>query len=195
MPVVSTVLRLLGAGTSIYMLVCVARILMSWFPASSLGRSGELVSRVTDPYLDLWKRIRFLRAGNVDFSPIVALAALSGLSRILTVASYGALSVGVGLSLVIEVLWSPVAFLLSFFSILVAARIVAYAARWNSLHPAWRTVDAIINPVLWRIKRLVYRDRIVNYMQGLVTGAIALIGTRVTLGLLMGLLLGLLRRF
>lgn len=177
------------------MMLCVVRILLSWFPTASLGRSAEAIARFTDPYLDQWKRIRFLRAGNVDFSPIAALAALSGVARILTVASYGGLSLGVGLALIVEVVWSPVSFLLSFFAVLVVARIVAYAARWNSLHPAWRTIDAIINPVLWRIKRFVYKDRIVNYMQGLATGALALVGTRVVLGLVMGLLLGLLRRF
>jgi YggT family protein len=48
----------------------------------------------------------------------------------------------------------------------MAARFVAYLARWNSLHPVWRVVDALINPVLYRINRVVYRNRIVNFRQG-----------------------------
>ena len=52
------------------------------------------------------------------------------------------------LALVVEVAWSPFGFLLGFFAVLVIARIVAYAARWNSLNPLWRAIDAMINPVL-----------------------------------------------
>ncbi|MBN2874429.1 MAG: YggT family protein [Spirochaetales bacterium] len=193
MNVLSTIFRLLGAATSIYMLLCVVRIFLSWFPASASGRPAELVVSATEPYLAIWRRIPFLRAGGVDFSPIAALAVLSALSRVLAMASYGILTIGLVLALIVEMVWAPVSFLLGFFIVLILARVVAYAARWNSLHPVWRTVDAMINPVLFRIQRLVYRDRIVNYMQGLATGAIALLVVRVVFGILFGLLLGLLK--
>jgi hypothetical protein len=41
----------------------------------------------------------------------------------------------------------------------------------------------------------VYKDQIVNYMQGLATGALSLLGARVLLGLVFSLILGLLRTF
>lgn len=194
MTVLAIIFRLLGAATSVYMLLCIVRVFLYWFPASRLGRSAEILERITDPYLSLWSRLSFLKAGGIDFSPIVAFAVLSGVSRMFSVASYGALTVGLVLSLVLEIAWAPVAFLLSFFAVLLVARIIAYAAHWNSLHPVWRAVDAMINPVLLRIKSLIYRDRIVNYMQGLITGALVIAGVRVALGLVVGLLLGLLRR-
>ncbi len=194
MNLVSTVFRLLAAATSMYMLLCIVRIFLTWFPTRMMGRPAELVERGTDPYLLLWKRIPFLQAGNVDFSPIAALAALSGVSRIFSVASYGSLTVGVALSLLIEVVWAPVSFLLGFFIVLLVVRIVAYAARWNSLHPVWRSIDAMINPVLFSIKRIVYKNRIVNYMQGLITCALALLGTRVILGLAFSLIINLLQK-
>jgi len=194
MNAMTTVFRLLGAVTSIYMLLCVARILLSWFPSAAVGRPAELVERATEPYLSLWRRIPLLSAGGVDFSPIAALAALSGLSRLFSVAAYGALTVGVALALVVEVAWAPVSFLLGFFTLLIVVRIIAYAARWNSLHPVWRAVDAMINPVLFRIKRFVYKDRIVNYMQGLATGALALFGARVVLGLAFRVVIDLLKK-
>lgn len=194
MNLVNTIFRLLAAATSIYMLLCVVRIFLTWFPARMIGRPAELVERAADPYLLLWKKIPFLQAGNVDFSPIAALAALSGLSRIFSVASYGELTAGVALSLLIEVIWAPVSFLLGFFIVLLVARIVAYAARWNSLHPVWRSIDTMINPVLFSIKRVIYKNRIVNYMQGLITCALALLGTRVILGLVFNLIINLLKK-
>ena len=178
----STVFSILGTTTSIYMLLCIVRIFMSWFPAAAMGRPAEILERVTEPYLSLWSRIPFLKTGGVDFSPIAALAALSGVSRLFAVASYGSLTFGVALALIVEIVWAPIGFLLSFFVVLIALRVIAYLAKWNSLHPVWRAIDAMINPVLFRIKRLVYKDRIVNYMQGLATGAIVLLAARVILG-------------
>jgi len=195
MNVFSVIFRSLGAVTSIYMLLCVVRVFLSWFPVSTLGRPAELLERATEPYMSLWRRIPFLRAGGVDFSPIAALAVLSAASRVFAMAAYGSLTVGKTLALIVEMVWSPVSFLFGFFIVLIVARIVAYLAHWNSLHAVWRAVDAMINPVLFRIKRFVYKDRIVNYMQGLATGALSLLGARVLLGLVFSLILGLLRTF
>lgn len=187
MDLLSLLFRLLGTATTIYMLLCVARIMLTWFPVPAAGGAVELVGRFTEPYLTLWRRLPFLKAGNVDFSPIVAIAALSGISKMFTLASYGALTIGLVASLALEVLWAPISFLLGFFLLLMIARAVAYAARWNSLHPVWRAIDSMINPVLFRIQRWVYRDRIVNYVQGLATGAAALLAVRVGLGVLVAL--------
>lgn len=194
MNVLSMLFRLLGTAVSVYMLLCVARIILTWFPMPQAGGANELIGKATEPYLAWWRRIPWLRAGGVDFSPIVALAVLSGVSRMLTIASYGALTIGLVLSLVVEAVWAPISFLLGFFMVLVIARIVAYVARWNSLHPVWRAIDSMINPVLYRIQRWIYRDRIVNYVQGLATGAAILLGARVGLGLLVGLAIRLLSR-
>ncbi|PKL08552.1 MAG: YggT family protein [Spirochaetae bacterium HGW-Spirochaetae-7] len=193
MNVLSSVFRLLGAATSIYMLLCVVRIFMSWFPTSAIGRPAELVEQATEPYLALWRKVPFLVLGSVDFSPIAALAVLSGVSRIFSMASFGTLTFGLVLAMIVEMFWSPVSFLLGFFLVMVLARVVAYTAKWNSLHPVWRSIDAMINPLLFRIKRFIYKDRIVNYMQGLWTGALVLLGARLVLGLIFGFILKLLR--
>jgi YggT family protein len=195
MTFLSIIFRLLGDATSIYLLLCVVRILLSWFPAAAIGRPAEIVGQVTEPYLSMWRRVPFLSFGGFDFSPIAAIAVLSGASRVFSLASYGAVTVGLILSLLIELVWSPVRFLLGFFMMLIVARIVAYAARWNSLHPIWRAIDAMINPLLFRLKRFVYKDRIVNYMQGLITGALMLLGARLVLGLVFGFIMKLLRTF
>ncbi|GAB1433760.1 YggT family protein [Spirochaetota bacterium] len=193
MAVFSIAMRALSLAASIFMLLCIIRIMLSWFPVHANGRHKEVLGKITDPYLEVWQRFRFLRVGNVDFSPIAGLAVLSCLSRLFNMASYGALSFGSAIALVIEVIWSPIAFLLLFFAALTGARIVAYLARWNSLHPAWRTIDAIINPVVLFIKRLIYRNRIVNYLQGLISALVVLAGSRFILGLVFKLVFSLLR--
>lgn len=194
MVIFSIIMRVLSLTASIYMLLCIVRIMLSWFPVQARSRQLEVLGKITDPYLEIWQKIRFLRAGNVDFSPILALAVLSCLSRLFGVASYGGLSIGLAIILVIEVIWSPLAFLLVFFTALIGARILAYIARWNSLHPAWRTIDAIVNPVVLYIKRIIYKGRIVNYFQGLLSAFLVLLSSRLILGLVLNLLFKLLRK-
>jgi len=131
----------------------------------------------------------------MDFSPLAALAVLSVLTQILsTAAAYGRISLGIVLALVLRAGWSIFAFFFGFLGLAMAARLVAYMAKWNSLHPVWRVVDALINPVMFRLNRAIYRDRIVNFRQGLLTGIVVLFGLRILGGILTGLLAGLLSR-
>lgn len=191
----SIVLRLAAAAASLYMLLLMARIILTWFPSALEGRPLHLLSSVTDPYLDLFRGIPWLSTGSMDFSPLAALAVLSVLTQILsTAAAYGRISLGIVLALVLRAGWSIFAFFFGFLGLAMAARLVAYMAKWNSLHPVWRVVDALINPVMFRLNRAIYRDRIVNFRQGLLTGIVVLFGLRILGGILTGLLAGLLIR-
>ncbi len=191
----SIVLRLAAAAASLYMLLLMARIILTWFPSAVEGRPLHLLSSVTDPYLDLFRGIPWLSSGSMDFSPLAALAVLSVLTQILsTAAAHGRISLGIVLALVLRAGWSIFAFFFGFLGLAMAARLVAYMAKWNSLHPVWRVVDALINPVMFRLNRAIYRDRIVNFRQGLLTGIVVLFGLRILGGILTGLLAGLLSR-
>lgn len=174
--ILSTIARILSAVVIVYMFLCAARVLMSWLPSMDSGKSGRLIARATDPYLNWFRRFKIFSSGAFDFSPIIALAVLAVVNDLFTTASYAwTVSVGLVLSLIIGALWSAVAFVLLFFFVCALARLIAYAARWNSLHPVWRVIDSILNPVLFRINRVIYRGRIVNYLQGLITGSVLLL--------------------
>lgn len=191
--VLSIIARVLGAAVSIYMVLCFLRVLSSWLPGIDLGRAGGLLAAATDPFLGLFSRIPFLRAGGFDFSPIAALAVLTVVNSALqTLAMTGMVTVGILLGLVLSALWSAVGFVISFFAVCILVRIIVAAAHWNSLHPLWMVVDSMLNPLLFRINHLFYRNRIVHYLQSLVTGFIVLILVRVGGGALVGLLVRLL---
>lgn len=191
----SFIARSLGAIVVVYMLACSMRIFLTWLPGLSAGRSGAFLAKVVDPYLGWFRRFRFLVTRRFDFSPIAAVSLLAVLNNVLaTLAVTGSISLGIVLGLVLGAAWSAVSFFLTFFAVCALLRIVAYAARWNSLHPLWRTVDEIINPVLYRINRLVYHDRIVNYLQGLVTGFAVFVFLRIVFGAFVSFLVHLLAR-
>jgi len=192
--VFSIVARVLGAGVSVYFFLCVVRVIMTWVPQLDLGKGGELLKRSVDPYLRFYSRFPSLRSRAFDFSPIVALAVLVLAGQILTTLAFtGRISIGIVLGMILGVAWSALAFVLTFFSICALIRIIAYAARWNSLHPLWRVIDSLLNPILYRINRLIYRNRIVNYLQGLITGFVLVVLLQVALSKLVGLLVSLLQ--
>lgn len=188
--ILSTIARVLNAAVIIYIFVCAARVLMSWLPGLDAGRTGQVLGRFADPYLNWFRRFKIFSSGAFNFSPIIALAVLAVANDLLTTVTYtGSISVGLVLGLLVGAAWSAVAFVISFFFICALARMVAYAARWNSLHPLWIVIDSILNPVLFRINRLIYRGRIVNYLQGLITGSVLLLFLRIGGGALVGLLI------
>lgn len=187
--VLNIIARILGAITSLYMILCTIRVYISWVPGINTGRVGYYLSRIVDPYLGLFSRIRVFRTERFDFSPIAALAVLSVANNVFsTLAFAGRISVGFFLNLILDAGWSAVSFVLSFMAVCALIRIIVFVARWNSLHPLWVVLDSILNPVLYRINRIIYRNRAIEYLKGLITGFIVLILLRAAGGALISVL-------
>lgn len=77
MPIVSQILAVLAQTLSIYSLVLLVRVLLSWFP--NLDWSNPVlstVSSITDPYLNAFRGL-IPPVGGLDFSAIVAFLVLS----------------------------------------------------------------------------------------------------------------------
>jgi len=189
------IMRVLGAVTSVYMILVFVRIMLTWFEGASLGKGADLLAGATDPFLDWFRRFPFLRTTTIDFSAIAALSTLALANNIFqTIVVYGRITLGIILSLVLGGIWSAVAFLLMFFAIILGIRLFLYTTGRNSVLPIWQTIDALSKPVLYRINRLVFRDRLVNYQTGLLTAIAVLIGARIAGGLVVGIIAGLLAR-
>lgn len=187
------IMRLLGALTTIYTILVFLRILLTWFEGNDLGQPYRVISQMTDPYLNWFRRFKSFQTEGMDFSPLIALAVLALTNNIfLTLGIYGRITVGIILSLALSSLWSAVAFILVFFIIVLAVRLIAYIVGANSVSPLWRILDVLGKPVLYRINRIIYRDRIVTFQTGLFTAILVLLGLRILGGLVIGLLSGLL---
>lgn len=70
------ILSLILNAIQIYSYLLIASILMSWLPNARESRIGQMLAKVTDPYLDIFRRI-IPPLGMIDFSPIVAIFALN----------------------------------------------------------------------------------------------------------------------
>jgi YggT family protein len=162
------ILGILSTITSIYMFVIFVRILLTWFSGVSYSRPVEILSRITDPYLDFFRRFTFLRLGYLDLSPIAALAVLSLANRIFaSLARYGAVKVGIILAMLVQAVWSAAAFLLGFGVIVLILRLIALWTNRNIYSAFWRAIDTISQPLVFRINRIIFGSRIVRYQTGI----------------------------
>jgi len=87
MAVVAFLLQVLAQTLSIYLLVLLVRVLLSWFP--NLDWSNPLlsgVSAITDPYLSAFRGL-IPPVGGLDLSALVAFLALQLTQSLLTGAS------------------------------------------------------------------------------------------------------------
>ncbi|HQO45133.1 MAG TPA: YggT family protein [Rectinema sp.] len=191
--VFSTLAKIVSSLVSLYMVLCIIRIFFSWIPSLTDTKWGKLIARLTDPYLNLFRGFSLFRTTAVDFSPIVALAVLSVLNNLFMTLSYAVrITLGFILSLLLDAAWSAISFVLGFFLVISVVRIIGFLARIAVLHPLWQILDGIINPLLFRINKIIYRGRAVQYLQGLITGFVAVLVVRALGGLLVRLLTSLL---
>jgi len=162
------IMRFLSLVVSIYMMVIFFRIILTWFSWERNSRFMSVLAGITDPYLNWFRRFSFLKAGFVDFSPIAALGVLSVVNRIFSIlAAYGKISIGIILALILQALWGIISFLIIFMVIILVLRLVYYFAAPGSSSPFWRIVDGMSAPLLYRINRILFRNRIVNYRTGI----------------------------
>ena len=167
------IMLVLSTLTSIYSLVIMVRIILTWFSGNI--RVPEFLCRITDPFLNWFRRFK-LRIGYLDLSAVAALAALSVFSQIFaTLAYYGVISAGIVLVLILQALWSVISFILIFIFIILILRLIAYLGNMNIYGFFWRTVDTISQPVLYRINRLLFRGRIVNFPSSIIISATAMV--------------------
>ncbi|MDR0386671.1 MAG: YggT family protein [Treponema sp.] len=187
-------MNVLGGLTSLYMLLIFARIMLTWFSGAGYGRPVELLCRITDPYLDWFRRFP-LQFGMLDLSPILALAVLSVANNVFgTLGRYGRISLGIMLAMLVSAVWSAASFLIGFFIIILVLRLIAYLTNRDVYRSFWGIIDNLSRPVLFRINRIIFRSRLVNYLAGLIVAIAVLLGLRLGLGFLVRLLIGVLSR-
>jgi len=191
--VIHSVMGLLTMLVGVYSLLIIIRIMLTWFSNAPYGRPVQLLAAVTDPYLDWWRQRLNLRAGTLDLSPIVAMAALSVLQTIFsTIADQGRISPGIILAVCLFALWSAVAFILGFCVIVLVLRFIGYMCNSNMYSTFWRIIDSISQPLQYRINRIIFGRRLVRFTTGLVVSIIALIAAWAVGGLIVRLLIKLL---
>jgi len=176
------VFQFLSALISVYMLMIIFRVLLSWFQGRLNGKGVELIIKITDPYLNRFRNISWLRFGFLDFSPVVAIALLGLVSQILTsLAVTGQLSVWVVVAYILRSAWNFIAFFADFLIILMVFRLVTvlFFASWS--HQILFQIDNLLYKVVSRILGL-FTSKNTKFSIALAISSGVLLVTRVALG-------------
>ncbi|MGT2667394.1 YggT family protein [Streptococcus rifensis] len=59
----------------VYSFILVVYALMSWFPGAHQSRLGQIITRIAEPYISIFRRFN-LTFGTLDFSVAVAILSL-----------------------------------------------------------------------------------------------------------------------
>jgi len=179
----------------LYSLLIIIRIILTWFSGGYYGRPAEILALITDPYLEWWRRRLNLRAGYLDLSPIVAMAALSVAQTICSaIAQTGRVTIGLMLAVCVSALWSAVSFILGFCVVVLVLRLIAYLINANMFGVFWRVIDSISKPIQYRITRIVLGRRIVRFSTSIIITILVLIALWIGGSLVIQIVTGLLFR-
>ena len=170
-------IRTLNALLSVYMVLLIIRVMLTWFRGSQQGALFHYLSMVTDPYLNWFRRFSVLRFGMIDFSPIVAFVVLGFIINILaSIAAYGKLTVGIILALLVNGIWSIISFIMVLFIIFIIIRLIgATVARGGFIANISPGIDSIIEPVTSWVRRTIFRNKFTPYTTQLAVSAVVLL--------------------
>lgn len=151
---IQTILSILAAALSLYTLLCFIYILMSWFPGARFTKFGHFMSSICEPYMNLFRKMSFLRIGNIDFSPIVSIGILSLASAILAgIQRTGRIFFGGILGTVLNSLWGIASSIMGIFTLLILIRWIVLLINKGrtSYDSGWNQIDMILNKMSYKI--------------------------------------------
>ena len=151
---IQTILSILAGVLALYTFLCFIYILMSWFPGAKFTKFGHFMTAICEPYMGLFRKMSFLRIGNIDFSPIVSLGILSLASAILAgIQRTGRIFFGGILGTILSSLWSITSSIIGIFTLLIFIRWIVLLINKGrtSYESGWNQVDMILNKMTYKI--------------------------------------------
>ena len=187
------VLRILNGLLIVYLMILSIRIILTWFKSSFQGKAGELLKQATDPYLEIFSRITFLKQGMFDFTPLAAILGLVvALDLVNGLLVYGRITIGLLLASIISALWGGLSFILLIFLVLGVVQIVSALFSRNSASPMLQMINQMFQPIIDLVTRFLRPKRELSYNQYLYISLGLIFFIRLLGGILISRLIGLL---
>lgn len=172
----SFILSTLSAIVSLYSLLCLISIFMTWIPGIKFTKVGRFISSLCDPYLNLFSRFGWLRIANIDFSPIISIGILSLISSILgRITATGRIYLGGILASVLSMILSVCSSLLTIFALLILIRWIVLIINHGqvSYNSGWYQIDLMLQRFVYKIGNTFVKKNL-SYSTALLINWIAL---------------------
>lgn len=190
---VQTILSILSAAIIIYTIICLISIFMTWIPGAKFTKFGKVISSIADPYLKVFSGRGWLRFGNIDFSPILAIGILTLISSILGgITTTGRIYFGGILATVLSMVWSVCSSILTIFFLLILIRWIVLLVNKGQVatDSAWYQLDLMLQKFVYKLGNTFFK-RNLTYQKALLVSWLSLgiiwAITRVLFGILIGL--------
>ncbi len=179
MEFVKGVCSVLASLIGVYSLLIVIRIIFSWVDniqktnawrngydgyisqKSTVSSISNVLGKIVDPYLNLFKGISSLRRSHIDLTPLVAIMVLNLFQNIFNIiAIAGRITLGVILAIIVNLAWgSFLAYILFFLIVLLIVRY--FIGRSNSYKAQnWlNAIDPIINSPVQRVYKIFFAKK------------------------------------
>jgi len=207
----SYIFTFLSTLVSIYTIMCFLRIIFTWIPSLSYSKAARFLAAACDPYLNFFRRIRWLTIGNLDFSPALALCILgAGTSIFGSLARGRVFSFSRILIMIVEALWSIGQSLLTFLILTLAIRLIillvtesrnkrnsaSYSYDFNSYNRQssgsyiLEALDRSLSPIIYTIAGTFTRGTQPSFKKALIISVCSLIAAEILLIPILNLLIG-----
>ena len=175
------IMRVLSGLIGAYTFLCFLRIILTWIPSMNYSRFTQVIAKITDPYLNLFRGIRWLVIGSFDFSPAVALCVLSILSTITNrFANGGRITVALFLSMLVQMFWSIISSVLIFIIILFVIRLIVLLVKGNSYGDMlMEQLDRTLYKIVYNIVRPFVGKNRITYKTALIASSLILLAVNV----------------
>lgn len=187
------ILKIISAFLSLYSLLCLLRIIITWIPNYSYSKPADILAQICDPYMNLFRGIKWLRFGSFDFSPALALCILGAGSQLFSsLANGGYINLQMILAMILGIFFSILSSLIFFLIILFAIRLILIMINRDSYNTSGfmaNQIDSSISPIVYRIARTFAMGRRITYKAALIISIIALLFLQFALRILLALIL------
>lgn len=174
-------MRILSTVLSVYSFIIFISILFSWIPSRSSGfmKIKFYINQVTNPYLNIFRGIQWLKIGNLDLSPMLALLVLYfGIYVADNMASLVLLSGWDLLFWLVLRIWVIVMGVFLLFSIIMLFRLLMLYVSKNPSSTFLNSLDSFLFPIVSRTLGI-FTNRTIPYPWALGIVAVAFLAVRI----------------
>jgi len=192
---ISTVFGFISFILTTYSFIIFIRILFSWFNLRNnsngvpQNKITQFLYSITDPYLDWFKRFKFLRIGMIDFSAMLAIGVIYFFSNLTSqIAISGTITLSYLIKLIIGTIWSFASSLALVILIILVIRIIFIALKKQSL--IFQAMDGFLEPTSRKFSKI-FTKKFTSYQVNLIMLTLVIFIARIVVNYLILLLFSL----
>ena len=160
---------------SLYTMLIVVDIILKWIYTGPKGRGTRMISQLTDPFLNFFRRFRISRIGYIDISPLLAVLTLSIINQILgRIREMGNITFWAVIAIIISSVWNVIMTLLLAVLVVAVVRYLFLMFTTNKMNSFVNACDPFFIPLSSRVASVFIKNASSSYQLNLIISIIVL---------------------